>query len=142
MAFDAIYRIAGSAMNAQTVRLNTVASNLANIDSAAADANTAYQARKPVFAAVYQNNQLSRGAGMGGANVQVLDVVTSGREAKKRYEPDHPLADRSGHVYYPDISEIEEMTDMMSATRSFETGVEVLNRIKSMQQGLLKLGEA
>ena len=80
--------------------------------------------------------------GMGGAHVQVMDVVTAGREAKTRHEPDHPLADRAGNVYYPDISEIEEMTDMMSATRSFETGVEVLNRIKSMQQGLLKLGEA
>ncbi|AXM98887.1 flagellar basal body rod protein FlgC [Pseudomonas plecoglossicida] len=142
MAFDAIYRIASSAMYAQRVRLETVASNLANIDSAAADTRTAYQARKPVFAAVYQNHQLSRGAGLGGANVQVLDVVASGREAKKRYEPEHPLADRSGHVYYPDISEIEEMTDMMSATRSFETAIEVLNRVTSMQQGLLKLGEA
>ena len=109
MAFDSIYQIAGSAMNAQTVRLNTVASNLANVDSAAGSAKDVYQARKPVFAAVYENNQLSRGA---------------------------------GNVFYPDISEIEEMTDMMSATRSFETGVEVLNRIKSMQQGLLKLGEA
>ncbi|MHC8306823.1 flagellar basal body rod protein FlgC [Pseudomonas sp. PB3P13] len=142
MAFDAIYQIAGSAMNAQTVRLNTVASNLANADSASANAKDVYQARKPVFAAIYENNQLTRGVGMGGAHVQVLDVVTAGREAKKRYEPDHPLADRSGHVFYPDINEIEEMTDMMSATRSFETGVEVLNRIKSMQQGLLKLGEA
>lgn len=142
MAFDAIYQIAGSAMNAQTVRLNTVASNLANADSAAASASDAYQARKPVFAAVYGNQQLTRGVGMGGAHVQVLDVVTSGREAKKRYEPDHPSADGAGYVFYPDINEIEEMTDMMSATRSFETGVEVLNRIKSMQQGLLKLGEA
>jgi len=142
MAFDSIYQIAGSAMNAQTVRLNTVASNLANVDSAAGAAKDVYQARKPVFAAVYENNQLSRGVGMGGAHVQVMDVVTAGREAKTRHEPDHPLADRAGNVYYPDISEIEEMPDMMSATRSFETGVEVLNRIKSMQQGLLKLGEA
>lgn len=142
MAFDSIYKIAGSAMNAQTVRLNTVASNLANTDSAAGSAKDVYQARKPVFAAMYENNQLTWGAGMGGAHVQVMDVVVSGREAKKRYEPDHPLADRTGSVFYPDINEIEEMTDMMSATRSFETGVEVLNRIKSMQQGLLKLGEA
>ena len=142
MSFDSIYQIAGSAMNAQTVRLNTVASNLANIDSAAGSAKDVYQARKPVFAAVYENNLLSRGAGMGGAHVQVMDVVTSGREAQKRYEPDHPLADPTGSVFYPDVNEIGEMTDMMSATRSFETGVEVLNRIKSMQQGLLKLGEA
>ena len=142
MAFDSIYRIAGSSMNAQTVRLNTVASNLANADSAAATAEDVYQARKPVFAAVYNNDQLTRSAGMGGAHVQVLDVVTAGREPVRRYEPDNPLADDKGYVFYADIDQIEEMTDMMSATRSFETSVEVLNRLKSMQQGLLKLGES
>ncbi|MCP1648664.1 flagellar basal body rod protein FlgC [Pseudomonas sp. GD04087] len=142
MAFDSIYRIAGSSMNAQTVRLNTVASNLANADSAAAKPDDVYQARKPMFAAVYDNDQLTRGAGMGGAHVQVLDVVTSGRSPQRRYEPGSPLADATGYVYYPDVNEIEEMTDMMSATRSFETGVEVLNRVKSMQSSLLKLGDA
>ena len=142
MAFDSIYRIAGSAMNAQTVRLNTVASNLANADSAAASAEEVYKARKPLFAAVYGNDELTRSVGMGGAHVQVLDVVTSGREPQRRYEPGNPLADRDGYVFYPDVNEIEEMTDMMSATRSFETNVEVLNRVKSMQQGLLKLGES
>ena len=129
-------------MNAQTVRLNTVASNLANADSAAASAEDVYQARKPVFAAVYNNDQLTRSVGMGGAHVQVLDVVTAGREPVRRYEPDNPLADDKGYVFYADIDQIEEMTDMMSATRSFETSVEVLNRLKSMQQGLLKLGES
>ncbi|WP_236172132.1 flagellar basal body rod protein FlgC [Pseudomonas pseudonitroreducens] len=142
MAFDSIYRIAGSSMNAQTVRLNTVASNLANADSAANSPDAVYQARKPMFAAVYDNDQLTRGAGMGGAHVQVLDVVTSGRSPQRRYEPGSPLADATGYVYYPDVNEIEEMTDMMSATRSFETGVEVLNRVKSMQSSLLKLGDA
>ena len=142
MSFDSIYRIAGSSMNAQTVRLNTVASNLANADSAAARPEDVYEARKPIFAAVYGNDQLTRGVGMGGAHVQVLDVVTAGREPQRRYEPDNPLANRDGYVFYADINEIEEMTDMMSASRSFETGVEVLNRVKGMQQGLLKLGEA
>ncbi|WP_271411282.1 flagellar basal body rod protein FlgC [Pseudomonas sp. Q1-7] len=142
MSFDAIYRIAGSAMNAQTVRLNTVASNLANADSASASATDTYQARKPMFAAVYENGELTRDAGLGGAHVQVLDVVTSGRDPVRRYEPGNPLADRDGYVFYPDVNQIEEMTDMMSATRSFETNVEVLNRVKSMQQGLLRLGEA
>ncbi|VXC27032.1 flagellar component of cell-proximal portion of basal-body rod [Pseudomonas sp. 8AS] len=141
MSFDAIYRIAGSSMNAQTVRLNTVASNLANADSAAGTPEQVYQARKPVFAAVYGNDQLSQSAGLGGAHVQVLDVVTAGREAQRRYEPDNPLANAEGYVFYADINQIEEMTDMMSATRSFETGVEVLNRVKSMQQSLLRLGE-
>lgn len=142
MAFDSIYRIAGSAMNAQTVRLNTVASNLANADSAAGSAEDVYQARRPVFAAVYNNDQLTRSAGMGGAHVQVLDVVSETREPVRRYEPDNPLADDKGYVFYAPVDQIEEMTDMMSASRSFETNVEVLNRLKSMQQGLLKLGES
>lgn len=141
MAFDSIYRIAGSAMNAQTVRLNTVASNLANIDSAATSAEDVYQARRPLFAAVYNNDELTRGVGMGGAHVQVLDVVADQREAVKRYEPGNPLAGADGYVFYPAVNQIEEMTDMMSATRSFETNVEVLNRLKSMQQSLLRLGE-
>lgn len=141
MSFNAIYQIAGSAMNAQIVRLNTVASNLANAESAASNPQSVYQARKPVFAAVYQNDLLTRPVGLGGARVQVLDVVTAGREAQRRYEPGHPQADRDGYVYYPDINTIEEMADMMSATRSFETNVEVLNRVKSMQTSLLRLGE-
>ncbi len=142
MAFDSIYKIAGSSMGAQTVRLNTIASNLANADSAASRPEDVYQARKPVFAAVYDNDQMTRSAGMGGAHVQVLDVVSAGREPQRRYEPDNPLADRDGYVFYSDINQIEEMTDMMSATRSYETSVEVLNRVKGMQQGLLKLGES
>ena len=141
MALDSIYRIAGSAMTAQTVRLNTVASNLANADSAASSADAAYKARKPMFAAVYGNDELVRDAGLGGARVQVLDVVTSGAQPQRRYEPNNPLADRDGYVFYPDVNEIEEMTDMMSASRSFETNVDVLNRVRSMQQGLLKLGD-
>lgn len=141
MSFDSIYRIAGTAMNAQTVRLNTIASNLANAESAASSADSVYRARKPVFAAVYENGELTRPLGMGGAHVQVLDVVTTGREVPQRYEPGNPLADANGYVYYADVNAIEEMTDMMSASRSFETGVEVLNRVKSMQQGLLRLGE-
>ncbi|MCY1273144.1 Flagellar basal-body rod protein FlgC [compost metagenome] len=141
MSFDSIYRIAGSSMNAQTVRLNTVASNLANAESAAARPEDVYQARKPMFAAVYENGELTRGAGLGGAHVQVLDVVYAPEGDDSPVPPDNPLADRDGYVFYADVNEIEEMTDMMSASRSFETSVDVLNRVKSMQQGLLKLGE-
>ena len=78
---------------------------------------------------------------MGGARVQVLDVVTSGREPVRRHEPDNPLADAEGYVYYPDVNVMEEMAGMMSATRSFESNVEVLNRVKSMQNAVLRLGE-
>lgn len=142
MAFTDIYTIAGSAMNAQTVRLNTVASNLANADAVSANPNDAYKALKPVFATVYSNTQLAAGKNTyPNAEVRIVDVVQSKAEAEKRFEPSNPLANDDGYVYYPGIDVVSEMADMMSATRSFETNVEVMANVKSMQQGLLKLGQ-
>ena len=141
MSFNDIYRVSGSAMTAQTVRLNTIASNLANAESPAASEAAAYKARRPVFAAIYQNSKLMDSPALAGARVQVLDVVETGT-AVRRYEPGNPLANAQGHVFYPDINTVEEMADMMSASRNFETNVEVLNSVKSMQQSLLRLGEA
>ncbi|QNA88200.1 flagellar basal body rod protein FlgC [Massilia sp. Dwa41.01b] len=133
MSFKDISNIAGSAMAAQSVRLNTIASNLANADTAAPSEAEAYRARKPVFAAVMENDA--------GGRVQVLDVVQSADPVRKVYEPGNPLADTEGMVVYSNVNSVAEMADMMSASRAFETNVEVLGRIKSMQQSLLKLGE-
>ncbi|MBE3471003.1 flagellar basal body rod protein FlgC [Enterobacter cloacae complex sp. P15RS] len=141
MSFSDIYRVSGSAMTAQTVRLNTIASNLANAETASATEADTYKARRPVFAAVYQNDELMRNKALSGARVQVMDVVETGN-AVQRYEPNNPMANTEGYVYYPDVNVVEEMADMMSASRGFETNVEVLNSIKSMQQSLLRLGEA
>lgn len=134
MSFKDISSIAGSAMAAQSVRLNTIASNLANADTAASSEAEAYRARKPVFAAVMENDA--------GGRVQVLDVVQSADPVRKVYEPGNPLADADGMVVYSNVNSVAEMADMMSASRAFETNVEVLGRIKSMQQSLLKLGES
>ena len=139
MPFRDIAHIAGSAMAAQTVRLNTIASNLANADSAATTEADAYHARKPVFATVMQDSGFDEPSA-GGA-VQVLDVVKSTEPMRKAHEPGNPLADADGMVYYPNVNPVAEMTDMMSASRAFETNVEVLGRVNSMQQALLKLGE-
>lgn len=133
MGFKDISQIAGSAMAAQSVRLNTVASNLANADSVAGSESQAYHARKPVFSTVMDN-------GVGG-RVQVLDVVESAEPLRRAYEPDNPQANAEGMVFYPNVNEVAEMADMMAASRAFETNVEVLGRIKGMQQSLLKLGE-
>ncbi len=141
MSFSDIYRVSGSAMTAQTVRLNTIASNLANAETASATEADTYKARRPVFAAVYQNDELMRDKALSGARVQVMDVVETGN-AVQRYEPNNPMANTEGYVYYPDVNVVEEMADMMSASRGFETNIEVLNSIKSMQQSLLRLGEA
>lgn len=136
MTFRNITQIAGSAMTAQSVRLNTVASNLANAQSAAGSEAEAYRARKPVFAAVAE-----RAGGVAGARVQVLDVVQSDEPVRRAHEPDHPLADADGNVYYPNVNSVAEMTDMMSASRAFESNVEVMGRVKQMQAALLRLGE-
>lgn len=139
MSFRAIAQIAGSAMSAQTVRLNTIASNLANAQSAAGTEADAYRARKPVFAAIAQLGQEGQSAG---SRVQVLDVVQSPEPLRRAHEPDHPLANAQGEVFYSNVNSVAEMTDMLSASRAFETNVEVLGRIKAMQQGLLRLGES
>jgi len=140
MSFRDIAHIADSAMAAQSLRLNTVASNLANADAASGTEAGAYHARKPVFAAV-----MSDAGGLGGdgagASVQVLDVVQSTEPLRKVHEPGHPLADAEGMVFYPNVNSVAEMTDMMSASRAFETNVEVLGRVNAMQQSLLKLAE-
>jgi len=133
MGFKDISQIAGSAMAAQTVRMNTIASNLANANAVASTEADGYRARKPVFAALVGEE--------GSARVQVLDVVQSSEPLRRMHEPDNPLADAEGMVYYANVNEVAEMADMMSASRAFETNVEVMGRIKSMQQSLLKMGE-
>ncbi len=138
MSFRDIAQIAGSAMTAQTTRLNTIASNLANANAASGVEDETYRARKPVFAALL-NGSASSDPGLG---VQVLDVVQSTEPLRKVHEPGHPLANEEGVVFYPNVNPVAEMTDMMSASRAFETNVEVLGRVKAMQQSLLRLGES
>ncbi|PZN26710.1 MAG: flagellar basal body rod protein FlgC [Proteobacteria bacterium] len=144
MPFRNIAHIAGSAMNAQSVRLNTIASNLANAGTAAGNEAEVYRARKPVFAAIFERSTAEafgeRGAPAGAA-VQVLDVVQSTEPLRRVYEPDHPLANEEGVVFYSNVNPVAEMTDMMDAARAFETNVEVLGRVQSMQQSLLRLGQ-
>ena len=137
MGFNAIYQIAGSAMNAQMIRLNTVASNLANADTPASSADSVYQARVPVFSAVMDQVSPDNPAS---ASVAVTAINTEPGSVA-RFEPNHPLADGQGYVYYPAINTVDQMADMMSASRSFETNVDVLSNVKSMQQSLLRLGE-
>ncbi|KWH08474.1 flagellar basal-body rod protein FlgC [Burkholderia territorii] len=138
MSFKDIAQIAGSAMSAQTVRLNTIASNLANADAAAATEDATYRARKPVFASVFKMGADGEPAG---ASVKVLDVVKSTEPLRKVHQPGNPLADEEGNVLYPNVNAVEEMTDMLSATRAYSTNVEVLGRVNNMQLELLKLGQ-
>ena len=126
------FEIAGSAMRAQTVRLNTVASNLANADTVAGSAEEAYRARQPVFEAMLND-------WLGG--VSATGIVESPREPAMRHEPDHPLADENGYVYASNVDTIEEMTDMMSASQSYRSNVELLATLRELAMRTLKLGE-
>lgn len=137
MGFREIAQIAGSAMTAQSTRLNTVASNLANAGAAASSDAEAYKARKPVFASVMGESTLNSFA----TRVQVLDVLESTEPVRKVHEPENPVADADGFVYYSNVNTVAEMTDMMFASRAFESNVEVLGRVRSMQESLLRLGE-
>ena len=146
MSLNRIFDIAGSGMSAQTIRLNTTASNLANADSAASSLDEVYKARKPVFAAVQQDvMKLNRDVLLEGQSpsygVQVKGIVESDQALDMRYEPDHPMANDEGYVMYPNVNVVEEMADMLSASRSYQTNVDVMEAAKSMMQRVLTLGQ-
>ena len=140
-----IFDIAGSGLSAQSVRLNTVASNLANADSVSGDPSTVYKARHPVFEAVKNAvaaQTLGGPPGMGAADtaVKVRGIVESTAAPSERYEPGNPLANADGNVYSPNVNVIEEMTDMISASRAYQNNVEVMNTSKELMLATLKLG--
>lgn len=138
MSFNSIYDISGSAMRAQVMRLDTIASNLANSDTAASTEEGAYRALKPVFSAMYSSTIDKQSQS---ASVNTLGVTESDRTVEQRYEPNNPLANPDGYVFYSNVNVLEEMADMMSASRSYQTSVEVMGRVNSMQQSILKLGQ-
>ena len=149
MALGTIFDIAGTGMNAQSLRLNTTASNLANAQSASSSVNEVYRSRQPVFAAI-QQDAMRQVTGEGGyseqeiaanAGVEVLGIVESDAPLQRRYEPTHPKADADGYVFYPNVNPIEEMSNMISASRSFQMNVEVMNSAKQMVQRVLTLGQ-
>ncbi|WP_203140799.1 flagellar basal body rod protein FlgC [Marinobacter mangrovi] len=149
MSLGNIFDIAGSGMTAQSLRLNTTASNIANAETASSSTDSTYRARKPVFAAVQQdvmNGDNPFGNTWGpesgaSAGVQVQGVVESDEDLQMRYEPNNPQANEDGYVYYPNVNVVEEMADMMSSSRSFEMNVDVMNTAKSMMQRILTLGQ-
>jgi flagellar basal-body rod protein FlgC len=140
-----IFDIAGSGLSAQSVRLNTVASNLANADSVSGDPATVYKARHPVFEAVKasvaaQATGAASGTDAANTSVRVRGIVESTAQPTERYEPGNPLANQDGNVYSPNVSVIEEMTDMISASRAYQNDVEVMNTSKELMLATLKLG--
>jgi flagellar basal-body rod protein FlgC len=136
-AFD----IAGSGMAAQSVRLNTTASNLANADSVSGTAAGVYKPRHPIFEAVRAQLQAQSAAAESNPAVRVRGIYESTAPASQRYEPGNPLADTQGYVYAPAVNVVEEMVNMISASRSYQNNVEVMNTSKDLLLATLRLGQ-
>lgn len=147
MSLASVFNIAGSGMSAQSTRLNTISSNIANAESVSSNVDETYRARHPVFATMFQQAQGSDGGSLfaeqdqAGSGVEVLGIVEDQSSLMPRYEPNHPAADENGYVYYPNVNVVEEMADMISASRAFQTNVEMMNTAKQMLQKVLTLGQ-
>lgn len=137
MALFNVFDIAGSAMTAQSMRLNVVASNLANADSVTSSNGQPYRAKQVVFQARPLNPAMPRGV----AGVAVARVVDDPSPMKLVYNPSSPYANARGYVTMPNVDVVEEMVNMISASRSYQANVEMMNTAKSMIQRTLMLGQ-
>jgi len=138
MSLFNVFNITASGMSAQSMRLNTTASNIANADSVSSSVDETYRARHPVFAAAMQKAAAGQEANVG---VQVLGIVESDKPLNVEYAPEHPMADQNGNIYKPNVNVIEEMTNMISASRSYQTNVQLAESAKNMLNKTLTLGQ-
>ncbi len=129
------FQISGSAISAQSLRLNTIASNMANAETIAASDEEAYRARETVFQSYLYNKTRPAESG-----VQMLGIVESAAPVRNRYDPDHPMANESGYVFTSNVDTVEEMVNMLSSSRSYQNNVEVLNTSKELMLRTLSLG--
>lgn len=136
MSLFNVIDVAGSAMNAQSIRLNVTASNLANAGSVSGDPSKVYRARQPIFSAFQQS--LADQSGISG--VRMDGLVESSAPLGVRFQPDHPEADENGNVYVSNVNAIEEMVNMLSASRSYKNNVEIINTTKDLLMQTLSLG--
>ncbi len=136
MSLFNVFDVAGSAMNAQSVRMNVTASNLANAGNVSGDPDKVYRAKQPVFSTF--SASLAEQPGLAGVRLDA--VVDSTAPLQLRYQPDHPEADADGNVYATNVNTVEEMVNMMSASRSYKNNVEMINTTKDLLLQTLSLG--
>jgi len=141
MSLFNVFNVSGSALNAETIRLNTTASNLANAESVNGDATKVYRARHPVFQAMLNSSDASIDDQDASTGVRVLGIVESTAPPLKQYQPSHPLADKDGYVYASNVNSIEEMTNMISANRTFATNVEAINTARDLLLKTIAMGQ-
>jgi len=136
MSLTNVFHISASALTAQSMRLNAVASNMANADSAHASTGEGYKAKQVVFQAI------AMGQNPWAQGVRMKEVVEDPSPARLVYDPKHPLADAKGYVAYPNVDPVEEMVNMISASRSYQTNVEVMSTTKNLLQRTLAVAQA
>jgi flagellar basal-body rod protein FlgC len=138
MSMLRIFDVAGSAVSAQSQRLNTVASNLANVDTVAGPDGKAYKARQVVFQTTLMGNVAQREASAG---VRVSNITEDQTPGRRVLDPKHPSADAEGYVTYSNVNPVEEMVNMMSASRSYQNNVEVMNTARGLLLKTLQIGQ-
>ncbi len=136
MSLFNVFQVSSSAMTAQSMRLNTVASNLANADSVISSDGKPYRSKQVVFEATPMG-----GAGDVSKGVRVRQIVEDASPPRMVYDPKNPAADDKGYVAFPNVNVVEEMTNMISASRSYQTNVEVMNTAKTMMLRTLQIGQ-
>jgi flagellar basal-body rod protein FlgC len=137
MSLFNVFQVSSSAMTAQSMRLNTVASNLANADSIISSDGQPYRSKQVVFEATPMGGQGEMSKG-----VRVRQIVESAAPARMVYDPKNPAADEKGYVAFSNVNVVEEMTNMISASRSYQTNVEVMNTAKSLMLRTLQIGQS
>jgi len=136
MSMFKVLDISATGMHAQTVRLNTIASNMANADSISSNKDETYKSKQPVFQTILEGNMHEPTGG-----VRVKEVAESQAPTIMEYNPNHPMADETGYIYRPNVNVVEEMANMMSASRSYETNIEVMNTSKQLLMRTIQLGQ-
>jgi len=136
MSMFKVLDISGSGLHAQTIRLNTIASNMANVDSISSNADTTFRGKKPIFETI-----LNSATGLPTGGVRVRDIVENQAPLKMEFSPNHPMANGEGYIFRPNVNVVEEMTDMMSASRTFQTNIEVMNTAKQLLLRTIQIGK-
>lgn len=139
MSLFNVMNISSTGMAAENVRLNATASNIANANSVSSSYEDTYRARHPVFAAALEQANADQTKGVG---VNVLGVVNSDKPLQIEYAPHNPMADENGYIYKPNVNVVEEMADMLSASKGYETNVQVADTTKRIFRRVLQLGQS
>ena len=132
-----IFDVAGRAMSAQLVRMNTIASNLANAGNISGEENTAYRAMKPIFETTYAANVKDTGI----STTEVVGITRSERRPERTYMPNHPLADDQGFVYAAAVNVEEEFVEMLEAKRQYQNNVEVVTTLRALMMRTINMGK-